>query len=201
MYLVRRIWTMEKFIKRRISFQDLKRTIQVTSTSKPSFPLPRKKNPVDPIERGNNVMSKRSSTKPPIKRIADRRKLLAEKQHSEEMEKKKMVNNLISDLLDQAYTGGILPIPECSALDRRVPKSMPAPNGFISSLDAEDESLFRYFCFGKPSVWISTKKFNRDIPWCLVFILSSFVFMNLTIVSMVNRKRIEHCDMLFSRNR
>ena len=146
-------------------------------------------------------MSKRSPTKPLIKRIPDRRKALPEKQHSEEKhnphEKKKMVNNLISDLLDQAYTGGILPLPECSALDRRVPKSMPAPNGFISSLDPEDESLFRYFCFGKPSVWISTKKFNRDIPWCLVFILPLSVAWDLTVASMASHKRIEHCDMLF----
>ena len=133
----------------------------------------------NPKGRGNPVLSKQSERtlfKFPVKLAADWRTLLAQEKESPEdrqrrnEKKKEMVNNLISDLLDQTCTDDGLQLSDCNAMDMRiyVPKAMPAPNGFISSLDAEDESLFRYFCFGKPSIWISTKKFNRDVPWCLV---------------------------------
>jgi hypothetical protein len=47
-----------------------------------------------------------------------------------------------------------------------VPQALPPPNGF--KLSSEEEKLFRYFCVAKPAVWISTKQFNRDVPWCIV---------------------------------
>jgi len=81
-----------------------------------------------------------------------------------------MVNNLITELLEEGVNKPLPTWTESneSLVASRIPTSLPPANGL--NLSAEDEVLFRYFCVGKPQVWISTRQFNRDVPLCLVYL-------------------------------
>ena len=135
---------------RPISFPVWKRIIQV----EPSL----RGMPTDPIERGHQLVLSKEARKDCFKG-PDRRK------NVHHHEKKKMVNNLITDLLEPNAAKS-MSIVECQVMKLGIPARLPPANGL--TLSAEDEVLFRYFCIDKPAVWISTKQFNRDVPWCLV---------------------------------
>jgi hypothetical protein len=92
------------------------------------------------------------------------------------------MTSLITDILERRSPTPHA-IPRVTAMDTNVPALMPPPGGFVMS--PEDEVLFRYFCVGKPAVWISTKQFNRDVPWCLVI---SDVLKVLNVVWRISSK-------------
>jgi hypothetical protein len=61
-----------------------------------------------------------------------------------------------------------LPFSQSTVAVVKIPAAMPSPMDL--KMSADDEILFRYFCVGKPAVWISAKEFNRDVPWCIVLL-------------------------------
>jgi hypothetical protein len=80
-------------------------------------------------------------------------------------EKGRKTNKLVQTLLRSKNQGSFHTL---SSRDTavNVPQALPPPNGF--KLSSEEEKLFRYFCVAKPALWISTRQFNRDVPWCIV---------------------------------
>jgi len=117
------------------------------------------------VERGNERLlckdvGKRLSKGPDDRKTANHR------------EKKKLLNNMITHLLEPRASQPMT-VEECRVMPLGIPPRLPPADGW--KMSAEDEVLFRYFCVGKPAVWISTKQFNRDVPWCLVSFLDCMV--------------------------
>ena len=112
----------------------------------------------DPTERSTQIIVCKDEGKRPSK-FPDGRK------NMNDCEKIFMVNGLVTDYLEPTAAKSVS-TKECQAIEIRIPANVSPANGW--KLSAEDEVLFRYFCVGKPAVWISTRHFNRDVPWCLV---------------------------------